>query len=267
MQTTVFGRVVSYDERGEGTPIVLIHGFPLNRMIWEAQWEGLDKQARIIAPDLRGFGESEMVTGTPTEVSTYADDVREFLDAIGVREPAIIAGLSMGGYVAMAYLRRYPDRVKGVILANTKATADTIEGKAGRDKNIAVAESKGSEAIAEGMLPKVLSPKTYESNPELVAQVKQIMVSSTVPGIVGALSAMRDRPDSTPTLLEFSQPVLIIAGADDQLMNAADQENMRQAARNSTLVTVPDAGHLTPMEQPAAFNAAVAEWLRELPGA
>lgn len=266
MQTTVMGRVVGYDERGEGIPLVLIHGFPLNRMIWEAQWEGLDKQARVIAPDLRGFGESEMVSGVIT-VDTYADDVREFLDALGVHEPAIITGLSMGGYVALSYLRRYPSHVAGLILANTKATPDSAEGKAGRDKNIKVAQEQGAAAIAAGMLPKVLSPKTYPSNPELVAQVKSIMESSTVPGIIGALEAMRDRPDSTPILLEFGQPTLIIAGADDQLMSAADQENMRQAARSSTLVTVPDAGHLTPMEQPAAFNHAVAEFLRTYHGA
>lgn len=265
MQTTLNGRVVGYDERGDGMPIVMIHGYPLNRMIWEAQWEGLADQARIIAPDLRGFGESEMVDA-PTEVSTYANDVREFLDAIGVHEPAIIAGLSMGGYVAMAYLRQFPDRVAGVILANTKATPDTIEGKAGRDKNVGVAKEKGADAIAEGMLPKVLSPKTYASNPELVAQVKRIMASATVPGIIGALEAMRDRPDSTPTLLEFSQPVLIIAGADDQLMSAADQQTMKEAARNSTLVTIADAGHLSPMEQPTAFNGAVAEFLRDIAG-
>lgn len=262
MDLPVMDRIVAYDERGQGIPIVFIHGFPLNRMIWEAQWEGLSDHARIIAPDLRGFGQSPMVNGT-IEVSTYADDVREFLDALGVNEPAIICGLSMGGYVAMAYLRRYPEHVRALVLANTKATADTIEGKAGRDKNIGVAKEKGATAIAEGMLPKVFSPKTYANNPELVAQVKTIMESCSVPGIVGALSAMRDRPDSTGTLLEFSQPVLIVAGADDQLMSAADQENMNKAARNSVLVTVPDAGHLTPMEQPDAFNHAIKEFLRD----
>lgn len=261
MQTSVQGRVVAYDERGQGTPIVLIHGFPLNRMIWEAQWEGLFEHGRIIAPDLRGFGESEMIDA-PVEISTYADDVREFLDALGVREPAIIAGLSMGGYVAMAYWRRYPNHVAGLILANTKATADTTEGKAGRDKNIAVAKEKGAGAIADAMLPKIFSPHTQTTNPELVAQVQRIMTSCSVPGITAALGAMRDRPDSTPTLLELSQPTLIIAGADDALMSAADQENMKQAARNSTLVTIPNAGHLTPMEQPEAFNNAVVEFLR-----
>jgi pimeloyl-ACP methyl ester carboxylesterase len=256
------GRVVGYDERGQGTPLVLIHGYPLNRMIWEAQWEGLDGQARVIAPDLRGFGESEMIAGT-TEVSTYADDVRELLDALGVNEPAIIVGHSMGGYVAMAYLRRYPAHVAGMVLVATKATADTPEGKAGRDKSIALAQDKGAGAIAEGMLAKVFSPKTPASNPELVAQVRRIMESASVPGIVGALGAMRDRPDSTPTLLEYSTPTLIVAGADDQLMSAADQENMKLAARNSTQVTIADAGHLPPMEQPAALNQAIAGFIRD----
>lgn len=266
METTVMGRLVGYDELGQGVPLVLIHGYPLNRMIWEAQWEGLSEHARVIAPDLRGFGESEMVRGT-TEIDTYADDLREFLDALGISERAVIGGLSMGGYVAMAYLRRYPDHVAGLILANTKATADTMEGKAGRDRNIVVAREKGAEEIAEAMLPKIMAPATYTSKPELVAQVKTIMTSCSVPGIVGALEAMRDRPDSTPTLLEFSEPALIIAGAEDQLMSGADQENMRQAARNSTLVTIPGAGHLTPMEQPEAFNNAVAEFLRTRTGA
>jgi len=182
-----------------------------------------------------------------------------------VHQPAVIAGLSMGGYVALSYLRRYPEHVAALILSNTKSTADTLEGKAGRDKNIAIAKDKGAAAIAEGFMPKALSPKTYTSNPELVAQVKKIIESASVPGIIGALEAMRDRPDSTGILLEYSQPVLVIAAADDQLMTAADADNMKQAARNSTLVTIPDAGHLAPMEQPEAFNHAVQEFLRVSP--
>ena len=261
MDLPVMDRIVAYDERGQGIPIVFIHGFPLNRMIWEAQWEGLADHARIIAPDFRGFGQSPMAEGT-IEVSTYADDVREFLDTLGVNEPAIIVGLSMGGYVAMAYLRRYPEHVHSAGTCQYQSHRRHDRGQSGRDKNIGIAKEKGAAAIAEGMLPKVLSPKTYANNPELVAQVKTIMESCSVPGIVGALEAMRDRPDSTGTLLEFSQPVLIVAGADDQLMSAADQENMNKAARNSVLVTVPDAGHLTPMEQPEAFNHAIKEFLR-----
>ena len=255
------GRMVSYDENGSGVPLVLIHGYPLNRMIWEAQWEGLNKQARVLAPDLRGFGGSEMVAGTTT-IETYADDVHELLRAMAIEQPAVIAGLSMGGYVALAYARKYGAHVAGLILANTKATPDSEEGKAGRNKNIAVAQEQGAGAIAEGMLPKLFAPKTYTANGELVEQVKRIMASSTVPGIVGALGAMRDRPDALDVLSTANVPTLILAGADDALMPMAEQEKMKQAAPNSTLVVIPDAGHLSPMEQPDAFNHAVAEFLK-----
>ncbi len=262
MFINVLGRTVGYDESGSGMPLVLIHGYPLNRMIWQAQLKGLSNQARVFAPDLRGFGESEMVGGA-TEISSYADDVREFMDAVGITEPAVICGLSMGGYVALSFVRRYPEHVAGLILANTKATPDTAEGKAGRDKNIALAQEKGADAIADSMLPKMFALKTYNANAELVAQCNRIMQSATVPGIIAALGAMRDRPDSVNTLLENSTPTLIIAGADDALMPMTEQEKMKQAARNSTLVVIPDAGHLSPMEQPEAFNHAVAEFLQQ----
>lgn len=261
MYLSMNGRIVGYDERGSGVPLVLIHGFPLNRMIWESQWEGLNKQARVLAPDLRGFGESEMVKGA-ADISAYADDVHAFLEAMAIEQPAVVCGLSMGGYVALAYARKYGAHVAGLILANTKATPDSAEGKAGRDKNIALAEEKGAQAIAEGMLPKMFAPKTYESNPELVAQAKQIMTSATVPGIVGALGAMRDRPDALEVLANANVPTLILAGADDALMPMAEQEKMKQAASGSTLVVIPDAGHLSAMEQPDAFNRAVAEFLK-----
>ncbi|MBI4672095.1 MAG: alpha/beta hydrolase [Chloroflexi bacterium] len=263
MYTTVNGRLVGYDESGSGMPLVLIHGYPLNRMMWEAQWEGLTQSARVLAPDMRGFGESEMVDA-PVQISTYAEDVHEFLQAMGIQEPAVICGLSMGGYIALAYLGQYPEQVAGLVLANTKATPDSGEAKAGRNKNIALAQAKGADAIAEGILPKMLAPQTYAANAELVEQVKHIMASATVTGIVGALSAMRDRPDSIYTLEQSSTPTLIIAGTDDQLMPMAEQDKMKQAARNSTLVVIPDAGHLSPMEQPDAFNAALAEFLNTL---
>ncbi len=261
MQINVLGRRMGYIENGQGLPIVLIHGFPLNKSIWQAQLSALAPHGRVIAPDLRGFGESAMPEGT-VEISTYADDIRELLDSLGVNEPAIVVGHSMGGYVALAYLRSYPDHVAGVVLTNTKATADTLEGKAGRDKNINIAKEKGAAGIAEGMLPKLLAPSIAAANPALVEQLKDTMLTATVPGIIGALGAMRDRPDSTSTLLEFSQQVLIVAGAEDPLMSAADQSNMKQAARNSALVTIPNSAHLTPVEQPEAFNHAVIEYLR-----
>ncbi len=263
MRATINGRTVGYIERGSGIPCVLIHGYPLNRMIWRAQWEGLADVARVIALDLRGFGESDAVNAA-AEISTFADDVRAFLVARGVRGRLVLGGLSMGGYVALAYLRQYPDQVAGLILANTKATADTLESKANRAKSIALAQASGADAIVKEMLPKLLAPQTYASNPALVARARRIMRRATVPGIVAALGAMRERPDSIPTLLKFERPTLIIAGAADQLMSAADAEKMKRAARDSALVTIPHAGHLTPMEQPEAFNRAVARFLRRV---
>lgn len=260
MRTTVNARTVEYEDVGQGIPLVLIHGYPLNRMVWQAQWEGLSDSARVIVPDLRGFGGSVIGAG-PIDIGTYADDVRELLDALGIQGRAIICGLSMGGYIALAYERRYPDHVAALILANTKAGPDNEQGKEGRNKSIALANEKGASAIAEAMLPKMLSPKS-SNNTELVAQVRRIMESATVPGIVAALESMRDRPDSTPTLLEFSAPTLIIAGADDQLFPLSVAQVMAQAARNSQLVILPDAGHISSMDQPAAFNQAVKEFLK-----
>lgn len=261
-QITVNGKIVSYDKQGDGAPLVFVHGYPLDRTIWAAQVSELSKDACVIAPDLRGFGQSELGSG-PIDISTYADDVHDFLKAIGVTEKIILCGLSMGGYVVMAYLRKYASDVRAVIFANTKATADSAEGKAGRDKAIELVKEKGSAAIAEAMLPKLLSAKTIETNPKLVERVKQIMNGASVPGIVAALGAMRDRPDSIETLKNFSGPVLIIAGQDDQLMPMAEQELMKTAARNGNLVVIPSAGHLSPMEQLDLFSNQLAQFLRK----
>lgn len=264
MITTLRERVIGYEMQGEGMPLVLIHGYPLNRQIWQAQWEALSAHARVVAPDLRGFGESSFEERA-MDIESYAEDIRELLEALDIHEPAVVCGLSMGGYVALAYLRRFPEHVAALVLANTKMGPDSIEGKAGRDRSIALAKEKGAAGIAEVMLPKMLAPQNYAAKPELVERVRAIMLTASVPGIIAALTAMRDRPDSTGTLLEFSTPTLIITGADDQLIPVSESEAMKQAARNSQLVILPDAGHLSCMEQPEAFNHALAEFIRALP--
>lgn len=259
MLTTLNGRRVAYEDAGEGLPLVLIHGYPLNRMMWEPQLEGLADAARVIAPDLRGFGESEAIAGTTT-IGAFADDVRELLEALGVTEPAVICGLSMGGYIAFEFFRRYPGHTAALILANTKAGPDSVEGKAGRDQSAALAQAQGAGAIAEALLPKMLAPQSY-ANAELVERVKRIMSSASVTGIVGALRAMKERPDSTSTLAEFRQPALVLAGADDALIPPSEAEALAKALPNARLVTLHAAGHLSNLEQPASFNRAVAEFL------
>lgn len=262
MRTLVQGRQVTYEEKGNGRPLLLIHGYPLNRTMWEPQLHDLAGIARVIAPDLWGFGETEPVA--EATVGTYAEELYELAEALGATEPAVVCGLSMGGYVAFEYFRRYKNRVAGLILANTKSGPDSAEGKAGRDKNAALAKEKGAAAIAEAMLPKMLSPKTYPRNAELVSQVKRMMESASVPGLVAALMAMRDRPDSTPMLAEIKQSALVLGGADDQLFPQTEFENLAKGLPKAKLVILPDAGHMSSVEQPDLFNRAVREYLKTL---
>jgi len=248
------------DTGGSGTPLLLIHGFPLDRTLWAAQGRGLADVARVIAPDLRGFGESGMPAGAVT-MDAYADDLRGLLDALGVKN-AVVAGLSMGGYIAFAFYRQDVHRVRGLILADTKASPDSSEGKKGRDDNAALACAHGSAQVGDKMMPKMLTPTTANGRPFIADAVRAMMARQSVEGVVGALMAMRDRPDSTPTLAEITVPTLIVTGAEDTLIPPKEAEAMRNAIRGSRLVSIPGAAHLANFEAPDAFNHAVREFLQ-----
>ncbi|HEY6042563.1 MAG TPA: alpha/beta fold hydrolase [Anaerolineae bacterium] len=262
MRVQLHDFAMEYEDKANGTPLLFIHGYPLNRTLWEPQF-ALSDAARVIAPDLPGHGMSDPVATAQT-MDTYAEDLHQLLDVIGARQPAVVCGLSMGGYVAFAFYRKYASRVRGLIFAATKAGADSAEGKAGRDKSAATAKEKGASAIAEAMLPKMFAPKTYQMNPALVARAKAMMESTPVAGIVGDLMGMRDRPDSTPTLAQINVPTLVLHGADDQLIPSKEAEATHAGIKNSKLVLVPEAGHLLNLEQPDAFNRAVREFLKSL---
>jgi 3-oxoadipate enol-lactonase len=251
---------IDYDDRGFGVPLLLIHGYPLTRAMWEPQVIGLNHVARVIAPSLRGHGSSDPVRG-PYSMEMLADDCLDLLDNIGVKVPAVIAGLSMGGYITLALLRKYPQRVAGIILAATRAGADSPEGQANRDKSAALAQERGSGAIVETMLPKMLSPKSYQDKPELVTVVRQMMENTSIEGITGDLMGMKTRIDSTATLSQINKPTLILHGADDQLIPSKEAEVMHAAIPGSRLQIVLNAGHLLNMEQPNLFNQAVRDFL------
>jgi len=255
--------VMAYDEAGSGPPLLLIHGYPLSRKLWAPQLAALGDAARVIAPDLRGFGESD-APKAPYTMDQLADDCVALLDSLEVTEPVVVGGLSMGGYIALAFWRRHAARVAGLILAATRAGADSEAGKAGRDAAAATAREKGSEAIIDGMLPKMLAPSAYADRPEVVAEARQVMAGAPVPGIVGALMAMRDRPDSTVLLAEIDRPVLVIHGADDVLIPPSEAEAMHRALSHGRLVLMPNAGHLLNLEQPARFNAEARTFLTAL---
>lgn len=251
---------LDYSDNGGGIPLLLIHGYPLSRALWEPQVTGLADAARVLALDLRGHGSSDPVPG-PYSISVLADDCRGFLDALGITRPVVLGGLSMGGYVVFEFYRKYPQRIAGLILAATRAGADSPEAKASRDKAATTARDKGVSAIVETMLPKMLSPKSYQTRPELVTRVRKMMTSTSFAGVVGDLAAMRDRTDSTALLAQIDKPTLILHGADDQLIPPAEAQVMSAAIPSARLHILPDAGHLLNLEQPEAFNDAVRRFL------
>ncbi|MBI5649876.1 MAG: alpha/beta fold hydrolase [Chloroflexi bacterium] len=261
MKIKVRGFEMGYDDTGgAGVPLVLIHGYPLDRTLWSAQTRAFADIARVIAPDLRGFGESTL-PGADATMDTYADDVRALLDALGIKN-AIIAGLSMGGYIAFAFYRQHAHRVRALILADTRATADTPEGKLGRDASITLARDQGAGAIADAMVPKALTAQTLKSNRALTDATRDLLARQSVAAIITALGALRDRPDSTPTLAEISVPTLIIVGVEDAITPVRDAEMMRDAIRGARLAIIPNAGHLANIEQPDEFNRVVREFLQ-----
>jgi pimeloyl-ACP methyl ester carboxylesterase len=255
--------IMAFQDSCDKPTLLLIHGFPLNSNLWVTQLDDLANFVRVIAPDLRGHGHSDAIRG-PYSVGLLADDCADLLGHLNVSAPFVVCGLSMGGYIALEFYRRYSEFVAGLILTATKAGADSEEAKANRDKMADMAKQRGVTAVAEAMLPKMLAAQNYENDKELVEFVQDLMESTSVEGVVGALAAMRDRPDSTPSLADIDVPVLIIHGANDQLIPVAEAEAMHRAIPDAQLVVIPDAGHLPNLEQPDAFNDAMIDFLESL---
>jgi len=250
------------DVRGDGPALLLIHGFPLDHSLWAHQIATL-KGWRRIAPDLRGCGLSD-APGDGYSMATYADDLVRLLDQMQVKK-AVVAGLSMGGYIAFELLRRYRDRIVGLILLDTRAEADTAEGRASRETLIEVAHNAGPGAVGERMLPRLLGGTTQRTQPHLVPQVKKMAERWSVPGIVGALGAMRDRPDSTALLQTIDVPTLVVVGEEDELTPPALARAMTSAIASAAMTTIAAAGHLSPLEAPSAVSRVMAEFLEAVP--
>lgn len=246
---------IAYESTGHGTPLVLVHGFPLDREMWVPQLEGLSAAAHVIAPDLPGFGKS--IPGLMSTIDAAATTIAEFLTAVGITEKVVLGGLSMGGYIAMAFARQFPDRLRGLILADTKAEPDDDAAKAGRAKTMALAEEKGAAAVIEGMLPKVLGAATHEVRPAIVEEVRRIGSRQQPGSIRAALAALRDRPDARPGLTAIAVPTLVIVGDQDAITPPANAETIASAIQGAKLAVIPAAGHLSNLESPAAFNDAV----------
>ena len=257
------GASLAVHSRGAGLPLVLLHAFPLDHAMWERQ-APLADHVRLIVPDLRGFGGSS--GSTPESMAGLADDVAAILDALHVQRPAVICGVSMGGYVAQHVAARHPGKVAAVVLVDTRLEADTDEARAGRADLAAKVGRLGTTILADAMVPRLLgtsaAARTEPYRSHLEGFLREMIARQPVATIQAALAALGSRPDMTAAMSRVLHPTLLVVGAEDAITPPeclARAEKLMPAAR---LLIVPEAGHLVPLEQPQVFNAAMVDFLQ-----
>lgn len=254
-------------ETGSGRPVVLLHAFPLTASMWAPQREALGPSYRVICPDQRGFGGTPLpIDDDPPSLDAVVDDLAAMLDARKVDHPVVLGGLSMGGYVAMAFWRRFPERVAALVLADTKASADTPAAAADRQRMATeVVESGSWRELVDELLPKLVGTTTRERRPLVYGRVKAMVESAPPYAVAWAQRAMAARPDSLDDLRKVEVPTLVIVGDEDEMSPATDAQALADAVPGARLVTIPAAGHLSAVESPEEFNAALLDFLGSLP--
>jgi len=253
---------LAYDASGNGSPLVLLHGFPFNRTLWREQVEAFRGHYRCICVDLRGHGETT-ATGDIATMEEMAADVAALLDELQIERVAL-GGLSMGGYVALAFYRSFPERVRSLILADTRPQADTDEARRSREETATRVLREGMTIIADAMLPKLLAPSTYAERPDIVARVRAMILNTNPWGAVAALRGMAARRDQTELLHKIQCPTLIMVGSLDAITPPGDAEALHREIRGSHLAVIEGAGHVSNLERPEQFNRALANFLDAL---
>jgi 3-oxoadipate enol-lactonase len=255
-------RRLSYLEAGHpaGRVLVLLHAFPLTAQMWLPQLLAPRDRWRLIAPDLAGLGSTDDHDSEPPVLDDYVSDVTALLDRLEIRR-AHIGGLSLGGYTALAVARMAPDRVDGMVLADTKAPADTAEGRAARDRLIATLDAGGPDAVAAEMLPRLVGATTGREQPEVLAEIRSQIGLNGVTGIRRAILRLRDRPDATPGMTSIAVPTLVIVGDEDVATPVAESKFLAEQIPDSRLEIIAGAGHLSNLERPEAFTAALTRFL------
>jgi len=253
---------MSYRDLGEGDPLVLLHAFPLNGRMFESQMTAFSGGYRVVAPDYPGFGRSPRTPAQP-DVRYYAEGVRGLLDRLHL-ERVILGGVSMGGYVAFECMRLFPERVTALILANTRAEPDSAEMRETRNEMAFRVAQEGVGVLVELQMERLLAPDTLQNNEKLVENVRAMIIDNSPDGAVAALGAMRERPDSTPLLGKIDVPTLVVGGEEDGISTPEVMGAMAAKIPGARHVTIPQTGHLSNLEAPEQFNAALKEFLESI---
>jgi pimeloyl-ACP methyl ester carboxylesterase len=258
---------LAYIAEGVGNPVVLLHGFPLDHTMWSAQIEALSRHCHVIAPDLRGFGKSSLGDADPARGITmerYADDIATLLDALEVTHPIVLAGFSMGGYVAWQFVRKHIKRLRALIQIDTRAAADTDDARANRLKMAENIHAWGSARVAELLGPQLFAAGKFESNSEIVQELRAVIARTSPDAIACAQRGMAARPDMKSFLPSINIPTLLIAGAEDALTPAQEMQQAAAEIPKGQYVEVPGAGHMSTMENPGAVNTAMTQFIAGL---
>jgi pimeloyl-ACP methyl ester carboxylesterase len=253
-------RSLNVNEIGSGQPLLFVHGFPLDHQMWRFQIAEFSPTHRVIAPDLRGFGRSDVTPGK-FHMSQMADDLATILDRLGIGEPVTLCGLSMGGYVAWEFWKRHRQQLARLILCDTRAIADSSDTKEMRRETAGRLLLEGPGFLAKSMPQKMFSPKTQQSNPELVNEIQKMIHYGSPAGFGAASMGMAARADATDWLPAIDVPTLVIVGADDVISPVDEMQSIATAIPGAQFVVVPDAGHLAPLENPSIVNAAIRDFL------
>lgn len=250
---------LAYEKEGQGPPIVLIHGFPLNRTMWRPQIEALRDRFTVVAPDLRGFGEAAGPMNDLT-MDTYAGDVLSLLDSLGMDRVAL-AGFSMGGYVAFRIVAKAAGRIGSLIMACSRAGPDSEEARQGRYKTIERIRTEGPDGFLEEFTSRLVGKTTKAARPAVLDAVRRNVGKPPAASLTAALAAMATRPDSLPLLAKIAAPTLVIVGDEDTVMPPDAGKEIAAGVKAGRLVTIPQAGHVSNLEAPEAFNQALGEFL------
>lgn len=252
---------------GTGRPLLLVHGFPLDHSMWVGQIAALSGDCRVIAPDLRGFGQSGATpaSGDTTTMRQYADDLAGLLDALRIDEPVVFCGLSMGGYIAWQFFAHHRQRLAGLIVCDSRAVADNEKAAAGRFETAAKVEQTGPRVVADAMLPKLFPASAIERKAPFVEATTEVMLSSPRAGVAAALRGMAERPDFTAELSKIDVPTLIICGEEDAIAPVAEMKSIAEAIPTAKFVAIQNAGHMAPLEKPDEVNTAIREFVQSLP--